>query len=516
MSQTRKIDVSVFEILLFSIYFIFIGYVHFLNIKQLVIIDWARNDFDYCYLIPVVFICFFFKKRFKIIDTVSHSSWFGLIPICFGIMFLFFGELGGEYLVSYISLWLMIIGYFWIIWGAKKIRIVIFPFIFLLTMFPPPTYIYSRITLQMQLLSSRIAEALLYFFGVPVYREGNIIDIGSTKIQVVAACSGLRYLIPMLLVGFLMGYIMRTPRLGRKVLLCLLTIPLAVLMNGVRLALTAFLARNYGSWIIEGTYHEILGWFIFIVSIVFMFFMMHIMESKQIKTETGENKTVFDIKLSYSLKDILFTHSTLKCSSAIFLIAVSAIFLEYTQNVNHVLPQVKSMKFFPTTISGWEGVRSEIHPHILDELDVTDYVLADYVDDNGGQINFYVAYYASQAKGKSIHSPESCMRGAGWRFIETGVKKIVGGIKVNRSILANQNRQLVSYFWFPCRGRNLTNGIELKLYNFWDSLTIGRTDGALVRVITDSVDGRTEEADKRVLRFLKDVIPVLSTYLPNK
>ena len=516
MSQSRRIDISCYDVLFFFIYFILIAYLHFYNVKQLIIVDWARNDFDYCYLIPFVFIYLMYKKRSQLIDTISRPSYFGVIPVIMGTIFLIFGELGGEYLVAYLSLWLMIIGYFWIQWGAKKLKIVIIPFLFLLTMLPPPTYIYSRITLLMQLLSSRIAESLLYVFGIPVFREGNILDVGTAKIQVVAACSGLRYLIPMLLVGFLMGYIMRTCHAWRRVLLCCLTIPLAVFMNGVRLSLTALLARNYGGWIIEGTYHDILGWVIFIISIFFMFFMMYMLENKEIKPSAKENNTAYKIKFLYNFKNNFFTSTTLKNFTAIFLIAVAVIFLEYAQTVHQVTPQVKSMEFFPTTIGSWKGIRSEIQPQILNKLDVTDYVLTDYVDANGGRINFYVAYYASQSKGESIHSPESCMRGAGWRFLETGVKKIVGGLEVNRSILANQNRQLVSYFWFPCRGRNLTNGIELKLYNFWDSLTIGRTDGALVRVITDSVEGRTEEADKRVLRFLKDVIPVLSTYLPNK
>jgi len=243
---------------------------------------------------------------------------------------------------------------------------------------------------------------------------------------------------------------------------------------------------------------------------------MHIIEDNTMATPGDDSNTPSKIRFVYRSDHNFWNSSAIKQLTAIFLIGASVFLLKYTQNVHQVTPNSKSMKSFPTNIGGWEGMRSEISSQVLRELDVTDYILMDYMDSSGKNINFYVAYYASQSKGESIHSPESCMRGAGWRFIETGVRKIDGGIEVNRSLLANQNRQLVSYFWFPCRGRNLTNGMELKLYNFWDSLTRGRTDGALVRVITDSVEGRTQDADERILRFLKDVIPVLNMYLPNK
>ena len=516
MPQSHRVYISIYDVLFFSVYFIFVAYMHFSNASQLILVDWSRNDFDYCYLIPLVTIYILFKSRYKILDAVSHPSWIGLFPVILGIVFLFFGELGGEYLIGYISLWLMVLGYFWLQWGAKKLKIALFPFLFLLTMFPPPAYIYSRLTLQMQLLSSAIAELVLYLLGIPVFREGNVIDIGSTKIQVVAACSGLRYLIPMLLVGLLMGYIMRTSHAWRRILLCFLSLPLAIVMNGIRLSSTALLARRYGSWIVEGIYHDVLGWLIFIISISLMFFIMHIIEDNTMATPGDDSNTPSKIRFVYRSDHNFWNSSAIKQLTAIFLIGASVFLLKYTQNVHQVTPNSKSMKSFPTNIGGWEGMRSEISSQVLRELDVTDYILMDYMDSSGKNINFYVAYYASQSKGESIHSPESCMRGAGWRFIETGVRKIDGGIEVNRSLLANQNRQLVSYFWFPCRGRNLTNGMELKLYNFWDSLTRGRTDGALVRVITDSVEGRTQDADERILRFLKDVIPVLNMYLPNK
>ena len=87
---------------------------------------------------------------------------------------------------------------------------------------------------------------------------------------------------------------------------------------------------------------------------------------------------------------------------------------------------------------------------------------------------------------------------------------------VNRAIMENRGQQQVSYFWFPARGRILTNAWEMKLYTFWDALTRQRTDGALVRVITPILAGeRPEEAEERLQGFVRDVQPILDQFLPK-
>jgi EpsI family protein len=113
----------------------------------------------------------------------------------------------------------------------------------------------------------------------------------------------------------------------------------------------------------------------------------------------------------------------------------------------------------------------------------------DYKDSLGGSINFYVVYNESQRKGESIHSPATCLPGTGWIFNQDGAVTIPlstndGGLmKVNRAFMQKGAYKQLSYYWFPQRGRILTNAYQLKLYAFWDALTRQRTDGALVRVM---------------------------------
>jgi EpsI family protein len=186
------------------------------------------------------------------------------------------------------------------------------------------------------------------------------------------------------------------------------------------------------------------------------------------------------------------------------------------------VPLLKEFQTFPLMIQQWHGQVSKLDPLIIDELDLSDYILVDYDDNKGKKINFYTAFYQSQRKGKSIHSPATCLPANGWIFMKTGTKEIQGlansemSIIANRAVLQMGERQQLSYYWFPCRGRNLTNMWQLKIFNFWDAIIRQRTDGALVRVITniDTEEGPSA-AEQRILQFIQNIVPILNEYLPK-
>jgi EpsI family protein len=157
----------------------------------------------------------------------------------------------------------------------------------------------------------------------------------------------------------------------------------------------------------------------------------------------------------------------------------------------------------------------------IDGLHFDDYIIVDYV--NGGHaVNFYTAYYESQRKGESIHSPETCLPGSGWEFKSAGsvtlplTSRDGKPMRVNKAFMEKGNYKQLSYFWFPQRDRVLTNAWELKWYNFWDALTRQRTDGALVRLITPVYPNESvEDADKRLVVFTREIVPVLNENLPK-
>ena len=147
-------------------------------------------------------------------------------------------------------------------------------------------------------------------------------------------------------------------------------------------------------------------------------------------------------------------------------------------------------------------------------------MLANYTYPGKGAVNFYVAYYASQRKGVSPHSPQVCMPGGGW--IISSLDRItidVAGKKdfhVNRTVINKDNHKQVVYYWFEQRGRHIANEYYMKWYLLLDSIKINRTDGALVRVTTYlNPTEPLEKADARIQEFLEKSVPLLDTYVPK-
>jgi EpsI family protein len=134
-----------------------------------------------------------------------------------------------------------------------------------------------------------------------------------------------------------------------------------------------------------------------------------------------------------------------------------------------------------------------------------------------------VAYYESQSKGESIHSPATCLPGSGWSFDQSGTVLISGlsgnseTMEISRAVMQYGRFTQIAYYWFAQRGRILNNAYQLKIYNFWDALTMQRTDGALIRLITPVYENeKLADADARLQNFIRDLVPVLEEYIPGK
>jgi EpsI family protein len=205
---------------------------------------------------------------------------------------------------------------------------------------------------------------------------------------------------------------------------------------------------------------------------------------------------------------------------AVVLLSVTLVFsqgIEFRERI----PLNQPFSGFPTEIGRWKGSRGALDQSSINSLDLSDYVIIDYQNGQKERVNFYVVYYESQRKGKSIHSPATCFSGGGWIFKQTGEVDIPvaarskNSMTVNRALVQKDATRELSYYWFPQRNRILTNAYQLKWYTFWDALTRQRTDGALVRVMTPVYeDEDLRDTEERLRGFLGEVVPVLDEYLP--
>jgi EpsI family protein len=241
-------------------------------------------------------------------------------------------------------------------------------------------------------------------------------------------------------------------------------------------------------------------------------------EPKQTK-ETGqtEGSPISDLGSPTSdLRSLLQPHFIV----AVLLLGATLAFSK-TIDFREKVPTAKPFSEFPVTVGAWVGQRAAMERKFIDTLDLSDYAIIDYRNESGKMVNFYTAYYESQRKGESIHSPETCLPGAGWVFNEAGNRTIPltdgKSMPVNRAVMEKPGERELAYYWFPQRGRTLTNAYQLKIYTFWDALTKHRTDGALVRLITPVYDTEdVGEADKRLTSFTQKIVPILDEFIPGK
>jgi len=185
------------------VYATFIAILYHGALHWLVTRDWSREDYSSSALIPLVVIYLIWEKRHQLAELPSVPSWKGMIPFGFGLVLFWLGELAGEFFTLYLSLWLVVAGLCWTHLGWRKLKIISFPVAFSLAMFPLPGFINTQMTLKLKLLSSQLGVGMLQLFGMTAFREGNVIDMGFTRLQVVDACSGLRYLVPLIAMAVL-------------------------------------------------------------------------------------------------------------------------------------------------------------------------------------------------------------------------------------------------------------------------------------------------------------------------
>jgi exosortase len=233
--------------------------------------DWLHDDnYSHGFLIVPLALYFVWERRSVLARTPARPSAFGLVIVAGSLLVMAAGLLGAELFLTRISLIGCVAGMVLFLFGWRYVRLLAFPLAFLLLMVPLPAIIFNQIAFPLQLLASRVGVAGISAFGIPVLREGNVIVLANTSLEVAEACSGIRSLISLLTLGIVFGYFV-DPRPRMRTLIALTTIPIAVFANGVRVAGTGIAAYYYGASAAEGFLHEFSGWLIFVVSFALLF-----------------------------------------------------------------------------------------------------------------------------------------------------------------------------------------------------------------------------------------------------
>jgi exosortase D (VPLPA-CTERM-specific) len=483
---------------------------------------WVTSpEYGYCILIPPIAIFLIWQQKDNLERIPFDGSWWGLALVLLGGGLLVAGQLATVYTLVQYAYLVTLYGLVLSFTGARVFRVLAVPMLILAFMIPLPQFVFYNLSAKLQLLSSELGVWFMRLFGISVYVEGNVIDLGGYKLQVAEACDGLRYLFPLMTLGFLMAHFYKGA-LWKRTVLFLSSVPITIVMNSWRIGTIGLMVEHWGIGMAEGFLHEFQGWMVFMLSAALL--LGEIVLLNRIGHEAGTWRQLFGVEFpaptprgAASRKRPL-PPTFLAAAGVLLAFVVIAVTLPRPAEI---VPARVSFVEFPMHIDSWAGRRSSLEGVYLDQLKLDDYLLADYADD-GRQVNLYMSYYNSQRKGDAVHSPRACLPGGGWELREFGQREIptvlINGqpLRINRTLIELGNQRQLVYYWFQQRGRIVTNEFAVKWYLFWDAVTRHRTDGALIRVITAVPLGSNESAaDDRLVEFVSHMAPELPRYVPN-
>jgi exosortase len=189
---------------------------------------------------------------------------------------LIIGQMGAELFLARFSLVLSLASLIVLFLGWDYLRALFFPIAFLLLMIPIPAILFNQITFPLQLLASKVSAAVLPLLGVPILREGNVINLPAMTLEVAEACSGIRSLMSLVTLAIIYGYLMEK-RIAVRVVLALASVPIAVAANSIRIIGTGLLVQYWDPDKAEGYFHASWGWIIFVISLVMLYALHSLM-----------------------------------------------------------------------------------------------------------------------------------------------------------------------------------------------------------------------------------------------
>lgn len=503
-------------------------------------IQWFDDpDYSHGFLVPFIAAYFAWERRHQVFATSPRPDHLGIVVIGVGLSILLAGILGAELYLQRVSLLLVLAGGVLLILGREALTVLLFPIGFLIFMIPLPAIVVNAIAFPLQVFAAKTATYCLDNFGIPVLREGNVIVLASTKLEVAEACSGIRSLQALMALGTVFAYFSQAVLWKRWVLVGL-SIPIAIAANAVRVSGTGVLAHYWGPEVAQGFYHTFEGWVVFLVAVVFLVlagFVLsrvghHQPSSRWSSVPTSTSPRPFVLEQ----KPIGVAVIMLGC----LLISV------YALSQDEQIPKKQSLVTFPLNIADrWAGNELSLEKSVLKVLRLTEYIMRVYVPYSPAETEarsvsltssasvivsqmptssllsaapvwLYVGYYGSQRTGATYHSPKNCLPGAGWQFVESNEVEVPvqdRHITVNQVVIQKGLDKQVILYWYHDRGRVIASEYWAKAYLLWDAAIKHRSDGALVRIsvpVTTTVEG----AQAHALLFLKDSWPLLLDFMP--
>jgi len=488
-------------------------------LNQLIGMWTSAPEYSHCILIPVISAFLIFRERAALARTPFQGSWLGVAVLLAGAGLWVVAELSTIWVIEQYAFLVVLYGLTLALVGPEVFRRLRMAMLILLFIIPLPMFFSNSLSLHLELLSSALGVGVIRLFNIPVYLDGNVIDLGVYQLQVAEACSGLRYLFPLMTLAFIVAYFFRAS-LWKRAVLFLASVPIAILMNSLRIGLIGVSVAHWGQRMAEGVLHYFEGWVVFMISTAMLLALAAGLARLGPRPMRPWDTMVLDMGPGVAASPAQRPRPLpLPFLVATMLTIVAATLAAQAHERSEIQPPRDAFVDFPLQLGGWQGQRSAMGAVYLDQLKLSDYLYATYQRPADLPVNVWVAYYDSQRKGDSTHSPASCLPGGGWQFqtLARYTLDLNGSrLTVNRAVILHGDQRELMYYWFPQRGRDLTSEYLLKWYLLWDAMTRDRTDGALVRLITPLPPGTSAATgDQQLTAFARAFVPELPRYVPN-
>jgi exosortase D (VPLPA-CTERM-specific) len=491
---------------------------------------WSDENYSHGLLVPFVIGLIVWKEWDDLKSAVS-DSWplLGGVVVLGAILLLLAGTLGAELFTQRISLVLMLGGTIVYLFGVSILIRLAVPFVLLLLSIPVPQIIFNRIAFPLQIWASQMAVWGIRLFEVPTLRKGNVIDIlsrGATQtisLEVVEACSGIRSLMTLVTLALILVYFTRRDEDGpfgnfsgadllRAVILMILAVPIAVLTNAARVTGTGVLTYYYGKQATESAWHDASGWLVYVVALVLLIGANYLLRA----ILRGKREYIGSVKCLDPRPAI----SRAKVLPLVAVIVAGGMAVNWFVTRGETPVERTSLTALSTTLGEWQqrGDAIKFDPAVERVLRTTDHTMREYTLPDGRLANLYVGYYASQRTGATYHSPQNCLPGAGWVMKDPQYIDITTAdgqtFRANRYIIQNGIYNEVMIYWYQGRGRIEASEYNDKANTIWDSVTRGRSDGAIVRVMT-SVGSDEDAAVNAAVDLSAHLSDQLSPFVPE-
>lgn len=487
---------------------------------------WQRPEYSHGPLIPVLSALLFLRQLKTIPENhgAVDRRWIGFAVVMCALLFGLLGKLATISDIVAYALILWVGGLLLISFGWSTGKHFWPPVLHLVYMLPLPGVIYFKLTTWLQFISSELGVWFLKLLSVPVFLDGNIIDLGVTKLHVAEACSGLRYLFPILSFSYIFAVLYRGP-VWHKAVLLLAAAPITVVMNSIRIAVAGYIVNNWGLEWVDGFTHFFEGWVIFVICILVLFGLARIMlffQREKMSLVDALDLDTDGLGTQFMRLRLVQPSGALISTALVFVLAAGA--WQMMPERGEQAPVRDSFAVFPRQLGDWrqQGSQQILTPGVERALAADDYLQIDLqLDTLTPQVGLFIAWYDDQSK-DGVHSPEICLPSAGWEIAwleRTDITEKMGSdlpFNINRAIIQKGEARMMVYYWFEQKGRRIAWDFAAKYRLMVDGIQTGRTDGALVRLTTVLRPGeRDAAAEERLHSVLDNLLGVLPRFTPS-